>query len=140
MEKDLKEAQTVLYLGDNAGEIVMDRLLLETIHHPNVYFVVRGAPIINDITIADAKQIGIDNLSTVISNGDDAPGTILENVSPEFRDLYNNADLIISKGQGNYESLSGCNKNIYFILMAKCNHVAHHIGVQVGDFLIFKPK
>ena len=138
LKKEIKNAKTLLYLGDNAGEIVMDRLLLETINHSNVYFVVRGAPIINDITIADANQVGINQIATVISNGDDAPGTILENVSAQFRNIYNKADLIIAKGQGNYESLSGCGKNIYFILMAKCDHVANHLGVRVGDFLTLK--
>ncbi len=134
----IKNASTLLYLADNAGEIVMDRLFLETIDHPNVYFAVRGAPIINDVTIADAQQTGIDKIATVISNGDDAPGTILKNVSPQLREIFNRADLIISKGQGNYEGLSGCHKNIYFLLMAKCEHVANHIGVRKGDFLVIK--
>jgi len=134
----IKNASMLLYLADNAGEIVMDRLFLETINHPNVYFAVRGAPIINDVTIEDAQQIGIDKMATIISNGDDAPGTILKSISPQFREIFNSADLIISKGQGNYEGLSDCNENIYFLLMAKCDHVANHLGVRKGDFLVIK--
>ena len=138
LKSALDSARTVLYLGDNAGEIVMDRLFLETINHPEVYFAVRGAPIINDITIEDASQVEMDKVTTIISNGDDAPGTILENVSSQFRDVFENADLIISKGQGNYEGLSGIDHNIYFLLMAKCEHVANQLGVRKGDFLIKK--
>ncbi|MBN2007887.1 DUF89 family protein [candidate division KSB1 bacterium] len=136
LQAALQRAQTLLYLGDNAGELVMDRLFLETIQHPNVYFAVRGAPIINDITIADAIQVGMDRIATVISNGDDTPGTILQHTSLQFQNIFNNADLIIAKGQGNYEGLCGCGRNIYFILMAKCDHVAHHLGVRNGDFLV----
>jgi len=138
LQKSIDRAKTLLYLGDNAGEIVMDRIFLETIEHPNIYFAVRGAPIINDATIEDAQLVGIDKMAKVISNGDDAPGTILENTSDEFRGIFHKADLIISKGQGNYEGLNGCRENIYFILMAKCEHVANHLGVRKGDFLVKK--
>lgn len=138
--QDIQNANSLLYLGDNAGEIVMDRLFLETINHSNVYFAVRGAPIINDITEEDAQQVGIDKVAKIISNGDDAPGTILKYVSDEFKEIFNKADLIIAKGQGNFESLTGCNKDIYFILMAKCNHVANHLGVHKGDFLVLKDE
>lgn len=136
LKEEINKAQTLLYLGDNAGEIVMDRIFLETIQHPNVHFAVRGAPIINDITITDARMVGIDKIANVISNGDDAPGTILKNTSQEFQDIFEKADLIISKGQGNYESLTYCQKNIFFILMAKCEHVANHLGCQKGDFVV----
>ena len=136
LQDSLPRAKTLLYLGDNAGEIVMDRILLETIRHPNVYFAVRGAPVINDATIDDARSVGIDRIAQVISNGDDAPGTILETTSPEFRDIFDRADLVIAKGQGNYEGLCGIDKNIYFILMAKCDHVAAHLGVRKGDLVV----
>jgi uncharacterized protein with ATP-grasp and redox domains len=136
LRDSIPRARTLLYLGDNAGEIVMDRILLETIRHPNVYFAVRGAPVINDATIDDARSVGIDRIAQVIANGDDAPGTILETSSPEFRDIFDRADLVIAKGQGNYEGLCGIDKNIYFILMAKCDHVAAHLGVQKGDLVV----
>jgi uncharacterized protein with ATP-grasp and redox domains len=140
LQQSLPRAKTLLYLGDNAGEIVMDRIFLETIEHPNVYFVVRGAPIINDVTEADARMVGIDKIASIISNGDDAPGTVLENVSSEFRQIFDRADLIISKGQGNYESLSGSRKNIFFLLMAKCDHVASHLGVKKNDFIVKRER
>jgi uncharacterized protein with ATP-grasp and redox domains len=136
LREDIAKSKKILYLGDNAGEIVMDRLFLETIQHPNVFFAVRGAPIINDVTIEDAHQVGIAQVAKIISNGDDAPGTILDSVSTEFLTLFHEADLIIAKGQGNYESLSDCHQKIYFLLMIKCEHVANHVGVHKGDFVV----
>jgi hypothetical protein len=136
LQASLSQSKMLLYLGDNAGEIVMDRIFLETIQHPNVYFAVRGAPIINDALIEDAKLVGIDKIAHLITNGDDAPGTILETSSAEFRSLFEQADLIISKGQGNYEGLTANEKNIYFILMTKCDHVANHLGIKKGDFVV----
>jgi uncharacterized protein with ATP-grasp and redox domains len=136
LQKSISQSKMLLYLGDNAGEIVMDRILLETIRYPNTYFAVRGAPIINDALIEDAELVGINKIAKVITNGDDAPGTILENTSAEFRDIFDRADLIISKGQGNYEGLNGSDKNIYFVLMTKCDHVANHLGIRKGDFVV----
>ena len=103
LKKKLKTANTVLYLGDNAGEIVMDKLFLEHLELPNVYYAVRNAPVINDVTLEDARQTGIDKHATVISNGYDAPSTILSRVSKEFMEIYTKADVVISKGQGNLE-------------------------------------
>lgn len=136
LRQSISQAKMLLYLGDNAGEIVMDRIFLETIQHPNVYFAVRGAPIINDALMEDAELVGIDKLARVITNGDDAPGTILETTSAEFRDIFDRADLVISKGQGNYEGLNSVDRNIFFILMTKCDHVANHLGVKKGDFVV----
>lgn len=136
LRRAISDADSILYLGDNAGEIVMDRLFLETIDHPNVIFAVRNAPIINDVTFEDARMVGIDKIAKVISNGDDAPGTILESTSSEFRKIFESADMIISKGQGNFEGLSGNSKNIFFLLMVKCDHVASFIGVKKGDFVV----
>ncbi len=136
LRRSIAKAHLLLYLGDNAGEIVMDRIFLETIDHPNVYFAVRGAPILNDALKEDAKTVGIDRIAHVITNGDDAPGTILANTSSEFRAIFNQADLIIAKGQGNYEGLCDSHKNIFFLLMTKCEHVAGHLGVKKGDFVV----
>ena len=110
LRSDLKQAveraDKILYLTDNAGEIFFDRLLLEQLPKGKVTVAVRGHPVLNDATMEDAHAAGLDELAELIDNGSDAPGTILEECSSEFRSRYENADLIIAKGQGNYESLS----------------------------------
>lgn len=137
LKQSLSEAKTVLYLGDNAGEIVLDKLLIENMMHPDLYYVVRGAPVINDATIDDAKYVGMDIVADVISNGDNAPSTILENCSDEFKEIFNKADVIISKGQGNLEGLLGkTKKEIYFLLMVKCDVIANTLKVKKGDFVV----
>jgi uncharacterized protein with ATP-grasp and redox domains len=132
----ITEANTILYLGDNAGEIVFDKLLIEQMPHDKVTYVVRGAPIINDVTIKDAQQVKMDELVAVIDNGSDAPGTILDDCAQGFRERFWSADLIIAKGQGNYETLSGVDKNIFFLLQAKCPVIARDIGCEVGSFIV----
>ncbi len=135
--KKIQEAKSILYLGDNNGEIVFDKLFLETIDHPNVTFAVRGTPVINDVTMEDAVHVGIDRLCRVISNGYDAPSTILEYCSEEFLEEYAQADLIISKGQGNFEGLMDEKKeNLFFMLIAKCNPMAELLGVEKGDLIV----
>ena len=134
---DIKKAQNILYLGDNTGEIVFDKFFLEVIGRNDITFVVRNSPILNDATMEDVKLFGIDKLVKVITNGDDAPGTLLEFTSPEFKELFDKADLIISKGQGNFEGLSEVkNKNIYFLLMIKCHIVAEDLGLKKGDYIV----
>jgi uncharacterized protein with ATP-grasp and redox domains len=138
----LNNSQTLLYLGDNAGEIVFDRLLIEEIHRTKeleTYFVVREKPVINDATMDDALAIGMDSVARVISNGSDAPATILSQCTAELQHLFRSADIIIAKGQGNYESLEDESGNIFFMLRAKCPLVAELLGVNVGD-CIFKRK
>ena len=138
LQQEIQRAQTLLYLGDNAGEIVFDRLFLETIDHPDVWFAVRGSAIINDALEEDAREVGIANLATIISNGDNAPGTILENTSETFQELFNRADLVIAKGQGNFESLNQVNKKIFFLLMIKCDQVAKVVGVPKGSYVVMQ--
>lgn len=139
LQNGISKAASVLYLGDNCGEIVFDKLLIETMKHPNVTFVVRGKPVINDVTPEDADQVGMDKVCRVISNGADAPSTLLDLSSDEFMEEYNNADLIISKGQGNFEGLmeSG-HPNIFFLLIAKCNPIAGLLGVNKNDMVVTK--
>jgi len=130
----------LLYIGDNAGEIVFDRLLIEELHQDGrreIYFVVRGEPVINDATMEDALAVGMDRVASVVSSGSDAPATILAQCSEQVRHLYRSADIIIAKGQGNYESLEGEQGNVFFLLRAKCPLVAELLGVRVGD-LVFK--
>jgi len=131
----LDKAPDVLYIGDNAGECVFDRILIEEIKKP-VTYVVREVPIINDATYEDAVQAGIDGVATILSSGTDAPGTILETCSQEFKEVYKNSEFVISKGQGNYESLSKERRPIFFLLKTKCNIVAGDIGVDIGDIVL----
>ena len=126
------------------GEICLDRLLLKQIKKVNpalsIYFAVRGAPVINDSIEADAYQVGIDEYATIISNGDDSLGTVLSRTSKEFNMIYNQSDIIISKGQANYESLSEAEENIYFLLMSKCDVIAKDIGVPSGSLICMKKR
>jgi len=138
LQTEIKNAKQILYLGDNAGEIAFDKLFIENMYHPNVYFAYRGYPIINDITIKDVEEFKMNEVAKTISNGYDAPSTILEKCSTEFQEIWSNSDLIISKGQGNLEGLlDEKNKNIYFLLMVKCDVIARHLGVKKGDFVVY---
>lgn len=138
--KELREAidvaSRILYIGDNAGETVFDRLLIEEMPIKKITYVVKASPIINDATMEDAAFAGITELVEVIDNGDNSPGTILKNCSAEFRGKFEEADLIISKGQGNYETLNDVDKNIFFLLKAKCPVIARSIGCQRGDIIV----
>ena len=141
LKDKIENANTILYLGDNAGEIVFDKLLIETIGNKNVTYVVRSAPILNDVTINDAKEVGIDNVAEVISSGYDAPSTVLSKSGTPFLNKYLSADLIISKGQGNLEGLLYENDpRIFFILMAKCDVIAETLKVNKGSFLVYNKE
>lgn len=131
--------RTIIYLADNAGEVVFDRLLIEELvekFKKEVIYVVRDKTVINDALIEDALFCGIDKVAKIISNGSDAPGTILKYCSSEFIELFQKAELIISKGQGNYESLSEEDRPIYFLFKAKCSVIAKDIGCKVGDIIL----
>jgi len=134
-KQELNKAKEILYLGDNAGEAVFDKILIEELGKP-VTFVVREIPLINDITFKEAKLIGIDKVAKVISSGTTAPGTILNLCNKDFLEKFKNADMIISKGQGNYEGLSGINRSIFFLLKAKCPVIARDIGVKENDIIL----
>ena len=135
----LNKVDTIIYLADNAGEVVFDRLLIEELVKElgkEVIYVVKGKPIINDALIEDAIFCGINKVTKITSSGSDAPGTILKYCSPEFMKLYQDAELIISKGQGNYEALSEEDKSISFLLRAKCPVIAEDVGCRVGDMVL----
>jgi damage-control phosphatase, subfamily I len=131
-------ARNILYLGDNAGEIVLDRLLIEQLPHERLAFVVKGAPVINDVTLLDAETVGMSELVEVIDNGSDVPGTFLPFCSPSFRERFDRADLIISKGQGNYETLSEVPKTIFFLFKAKCPVITTDTGMEPGSLVLMK--
>ncbi|MCI5919156.1 MAG: ARMT1-like domain-containing protein [Roseburia sp.] len=133
LQKELETAKTILYLGDNCGEICLDKILLRKIKAMNpkvqIFFATRGAAVVNDSIEEDAYLVGIDEVATVVSNGDSSLGTVLSRTSKEFLQIYEKADVVIAKGQANYECLSTEKKNIYFLLMTKCQVIAKDIGV-----------
>jgi damage-control phosphatase, subfamily I len=138
LKADIEKAANVLYLADNAGETVFDRKLLEQIPKEMVTVAVRGAPAINDATLADAQAAGLQGVGKLIDNGSGAPATVLDDCSDEFRRIFENADVIISKGQGNYESLSSVRANIYFLFRVKCRLVEEQCGFPVGSLVLLR--
>ncbi len=138
LKKLIRQAKRILYLGDNAGEIVFDRLFIETIMHNDIIYAVKGYPVLNDVTIEDAEYVGMNLVAQVISNGYKAPSTVLHKCSKEFMEIYNSADLIISKGQGNYEGLMNENDSrIFFLMMVKCDVIAEKLNVEKGSFIVY---
>ncbi len=129
------KARTILYLADNAGEIFFDRLLIEHLKGTRVTLAVRGMPVINDATRADAQAAGLNDIAEIIDNGSDAPGTILNDCSVEFRRRFDEADMIIAKGQGNFESLSDEPRNIFFLFRIKCPVISCHSGFSMGTYV-----
>jgi uncharacterized protein with ATP-grasp and redox domains len=134
-KNSLDESDEILYIGDNAGECVFDRVLIEELNRP-VTYVVRGVPVINDALKDDAEQAGLDKITDIISSGTDAPGTVLETCSKEFMRIFNKAGFIISKGQGNFEALSGVKAPLFFLLKAKCPVIAKDLKIHEGDILL----
>lgn len=138
-ESKLKNAKTALIIGDNSGETVFDKILAEYLSDLDikVTYAVRNKPIINDVTFKEAYESGLDSVSTIISTGCDAPGVIIEKCSDEFIDTFNSSDLIISKGQGNYEALSDCERNVFYLLKAKCPVLSKMLNVNINEY-VFK--
>jgi hypothetical protein len=134
----VRNARKILYLTDNAGEIVFDRLLIERLPLNRVTLAVRGAPVLNDATRADAEAAGLCGLVEVIDNGSDAPGAILADCSRDFHRHLSMADLIIAKGQGNFETLSDTNENIFFLFKVKCPVIANHVGLPMGTHVAIR--
>jgi len=137
--QQLLDVDSVLYLADNSGEVVFDRILIEylvTYYHKNVIYVVKGKPVSNDALVDDAIFCGINHYANIISCGADSPGVVLDYCSPEFIRIFDEAEMIISKGQGNYEALSGESNPLFFLLIAKCSVIARHLGCHVGDFIL----
>ena len=130
-----QSAGHVLFLADNAGETVFDRILIEQLPMPVVY-AVKAAPILNDATRQDAVAAGIDAVARIVDNGTDAPGTILSLCSREFMELYEAAPLVIAKGQANYESLSDQGPRVFCLLQIKCPVISGDIGAPVGGIAL----
>ena len=144
LKKDLQDAKKVVYITDNCGEIVMDKVLVQTIQslYPQVHVdvLVRGYPVINDATIEDAKQVGMDVIAKVIPNGSDIPGTFYEDLSQEAKDLLDSADVLLAKGQGNFETMRMCQKNVYYIFLCKCEMFARQFGVPRFTGILMNDK
>ncbi|HDI60783.1 MAG TPA: DUF89 family protein [Desulfobacteraceae bacterium] len=137
LRRAVAEADRILYLCDNAGEIVFDRLLIEVLPREKITAVVRGMPVINDATLEDAQAVGLTEVVQVVGNGSDAPGTLLETCTPIFLERFAAADLVIAKGQGNFETLSETSgKPIFFLLKVKCPLIARDIGEPVGRLVV----
>jgi uncharacterized protein with ATP-grasp and redox domains len=131
-KEDLKEAELILYIGDNYEEALFDKFLIAELLPRTVIFAVRSRPVLNDITLEDAKRIGIDAMCTVIESGSTIAGTDLKECTREFLELYEKADIVIAKGQGNYETLMDETRPIYFIFRIKCEVIAERSGYAVG--------
>ncbi|MDX9714916.1 MAG: ARMT1-like domain-containing protein [Dissulfurispiraceae bacterium] len=144
--KSLLESKEVMYLLDNAGEIVFDRILIETIKAMgvNVTAVVKGSAVLNDVTMADAEESGLSTVCRVIDNGSDAIGTILDMSSPEFVQEFDQAKYIISKGQGNFETLHEhydqrlAGRDVYYLFQSKCEVVSEVLGLEKGSMMLMK--
>ena len=131
----LETAGEVLYLADNAGETVFDRVLIGLLDVPVVY-VVKGGPVLNDAALDDALAAGVDQVAQIVDNGAATPGTILHFCSDEFRRRFAQADMVIAKGQGNYETLSDAGSRVFNLLQVKCAVIARHIGQPVGSIIL----
>jgi len=139
-KRRLKKARTILYIGDNAGETVFDRVLIEEIQKcygdKEIVYAVKERPIINDALKEDARRCGIDKIARILSTGLAIPGTVLSLCSKEFASIFKSSDMIISKGQGNFETLSEQKRDICFLFMVKCPVVSRHINCRLGDIVL----
>lgn len=137
LREAVDKSKNIMYIADNAGEIIFDKFLLENLPVDKVTFVVKGGPIVNDATMQDAISTGVADLVKVIDNGHFAQGTILKDCSNTFKNAFSEADLVISKGQANFETLSDIkDKTIFYLLRAKCNSVASAIQCNRMDYVL----
>jgi damage-control phosphatase, subfamily I len=138
LQAEVQKARRILYLCDNAGEIVFDTMLIEQLPREKVTAVVKGGPIINDALMEDARAVGLCDMVEVVDNGSAAPGTLLELCSADFGRRFAEADLVISKGQGNFETLEGADKNIFFLFTVKCNVVSDFLAKPFGTATVLR--
>jgi len=142
--KMLVKSRSLLILADNCGEAVFDMFftkeIIKRIPKLNIFYAVRSSPVINDVVISDARRIGINKVAKVISSGCDYPGLILSKTSPAFRRIYKDADIVISKGQGNFESFYDDKKNIFYLFQIKCPAVSELLNIPQGRVLFIYNK
>lgn len=140
LRQQVLNAENILYLADNAGETVFDSLLIRQLLPKKITYVVKGSPVINDALYEDAVFAGIDKMAHIIDNGTDGAGTILSICSDSFLAQFNNADLVIAKGQANYETLCNAQRQVYFLTQIKCPTIARDLKGEVGDWVITSSK
>jgi uncharacterized protein with ATP-grasp and redox domains len=137
LKKAVEKAKNIMYIADNSGEIIFDKFLLERLPLDKVIYVVKGGPIVNDATMQDAVSTGVADLVRVIDNGHSAQGTVLKDCSSAFKNEFSKADLVISKGQANFETLSDIkDKTIFYLLRAKCSSVASALGCRQMEYVL----
>ena len=144
LRNDCKTARRIVFLIDNCGEIVLDKILIRVIGNMNALAemtaIVRGAPVLNDCTLEDAKQVELGAVARVIDNGTAIAGTCLERITDEARQAIEEADVIISKGQGNFETLSGSGRNVYYLFLCKCHKFSVQFGVPQMSAMLLNDK
>lgn len=144
LKQDLTQAKTLVFLTDNCGEIVFDKLLLQEIQkqYPNLSttVIVRGKAVLNDATLTEAREVGLDTLATLMDNGCDAAGNPLDYIAAEAKNVMESADVIIAKGQGNFESLNGCGMNIYYLFLCKCDWFVNRFGLKLLEGVFINDK
>ncbi|GAB6065896.1 DUF89 domain-containing protein [Aquifex pyrophilus] len=138
LREKLREARSVFVIGDNAGEIVLDKILVRVLKElgKEVIYGVRGKPILNDATYEDAVEVSMTELCKVIDNGNDKVGTWLEECGEEFKKVFYGSDIVISKGQANFETLSDADRDVFFLLVAKCNPIGNETGGRKGELIL----
>jgi len=142
-KKKVLKARNICYLADNAGENVFDEILIEILKEVNsnvkVYYLVRGKPIINDVTAKDLKGLDILNLAEIIDSGVDTPGFCLEKANKKAKNIFRNADMVISKGMGNFECLfEECGREVFYLFKVKCNPVAIVSKSKKNEYMLLK--
>lgn len=144
LKNDIMNGKRLVYLTDNCGEIALDKLLISVIRkidpELDITVIVRGHDVVNDATLDDARQVGLTDELTVLGNGSTVAGTCLDLISPEARSAIESADLIISKGQGNFETLHKCGLNVYYIFMCKCDMFARRFNVPLYRGILINDK
>lgn len=138
-KEKLENAKKILVICDNCGETVFDTIMLENLpKQAEIIYATRNIPVINDATVKEAKASGVGEFAKIMSSGSNYPGTVLKECSKEFLDIFNTADIVISKGQGNFETMSECGREIFYVLKAKCPVVANLLDVEVGSYIFKK--
>lgn len=140
LEQAIDQAGTILWLADNAGETVFDRLMIEGIFGRRIVYVVKQSPVINDAIRQDAIEAGLEQFVELMDNGSDAPGTVLSLCSPTFRKAFDQADVVIAKGQAHFETLNEIDRKVFFLTQIKCGVIARHYGYGVGDWIVTTPS